>query len=126
MLEPAIADGANQFGLEEKIAEASRMDTDVAALLVDIRAGGELALLAIRGGGCLVAANLLVGVVDEIFFVRHVERSCIPSGMRQDWINWNEFEEGKKKKKTGRWLRNATTAMSSQRPKVRSDRGGVS
>jgi hypothetical protein len=74
MLETAVGDGAKQLSLQEEIAETSRMDTDVAALLVDIVTGGELALLAIGGSrGGLVATDLLVGVIDEIFLVRHVD-----------------------------------------------------
>lgn len=72
MFEATVANGTDQLGLEEEVAETGRMNTDVAALLVDVGAGSELALLAIGGGGGLVAADLLVGVVDEILFVRHV------------------------------------------------------
>lgn len=72
MLETAVGNGAEQLGLEEEIAETGRMNTDVAALLVDIVAGGELALLAVGGGrGGIVATDLLVGVINEIFLVRH-------------------------------------------------------
>ena len=73
MFETAISDGAKQFGLQEEVAETGRVNTDVAALLVDIVTSGEIALLAVRGsGGGLVAADLLVGVIDEILLVRHV------------------------------------------------------
>lgn len=49
------------------------MDADVAALLVDVVASGEIALLAVGGSGRgLVSADLLVGVIDEILLVRHV------------------------------------------------------
>lgn len=75
MFETAVADGANQLRLEEKVAEASRVDADVGALLVDIAAGSELAFLAVGGSGGLVAADLLVGVINEIFLVRHLEYS---------------------------------------------------
>lgn len=72
MLETAIGDGAKQLSLQEEVAETGRVNTDVAALLVDIVAGGELALLAVGGSsGGLVAADLLVGVIDEILLVRH-------------------------------------------------------
>jgi hypothetical protein len=74
MLETAVGDGAKQLSLQEEIAETGRMDTDVAALLVDIVTGGELALLAVGGSrGGLVATDLLVGVINEIFLVRHVD-----------------------------------------------------
>lgn len=85
MLETAVGDGAKQLSLQEEIAETGRMDTDVAALLVDIVAGGELALLAVRGSrGGLVAANLLVGVINEIFLVRHAD--CDSRAVR--WLVW--------------------------------------
>lgn len=71
MLETAIADGSNQFGLQQKVAEAGRVDADIATLLVDVVAGSGVALLAVGGSGGLVAADFLVGVVDEILFVRH-------------------------------------------------------
>lgn len=77
MFETTVGNGAQQLRLEKEITETGRMDTDVAALLVDIVTSGELAFLAVRGsGGGLVAADLLVGVIDEILFVRHgVERA---------------------------------------------------
>lgn len=51
------------------------MNADVAALLVDIVAGSKLALLAVGGGGGgFVTTDLLIGVINEIFFVRHVDR----------------------------------------------------
>lgn len=72
MLKTAIPDGAKQFGLQKEIAETSRVNADVAALLVDIAASSELALLSVgRGGGGLVGVDLLIGVIDEILFVRH-------------------------------------------------------
>lgn len=71
MLETAVADRAEKLGLQEEIAETGRVNTDIAALLVDVAAGGELALLAVGGGGGLVSVDLLIGVVDEIFLGRH-------------------------------------------------------
>lgn len=72
MFETTVADGTKELGLQEEVAETSRVDTDVAALLVDIVTGSELALLAVGGsGGGLVGADFLVRVVDEILFVRH-------------------------------------------------------
>ena len=70
MLETAIGDGAKKLGLQQEIAETSRMDADVGTLLVDIVAGGGVSLLAISGGG--LGVELLVGVVDEILLGRHV------------------------------------------------------
>lgn len=74
MLETTVANGAKQLGLQQKVAETGRVNTNVAALLVDVAVGSELALLAGGGGGGLVGANLLVGVVNEILLVRHVGR----------------------------------------------------
>lgn len=72
MLETAVADRAKKLGLQEEVAEASRVNTDIAALLVDVAAGSELALLAVGGGsGGLVSVDLLIGVIDEIFLGRH-------------------------------------------------------
>lgn len=82
MFETAIADGADQFGLEQEVAETSRVNAHIAALLVDTGTGCELALLGV-GGGSLIA-NLLVGVVDEVFLVRHdvgVERCWVSCRM---------------------------------------------
>jgi hypothetical protein len=73
MFETAVADGANQLRLEQEVAETSRVDADVGTFLVDIAAGGKLALLAVGGSGGLVAADLLVGVINEIFLLRHLE-----------------------------------------------------
>lgn len=71
MLETAVADGAEELRLEHEVAEAGGVDADIAALLVDGAARGELGLLAVGGGGGLRRLDLLVGVVDEILLVRH-------------------------------------------------------
>lgn len=83
MFETAITDGTKKLGLQEEIAETSRVNTDVAALLIDVGGGSELALLAVGGGG-LVGADLLIGVIDEIFLVRHGEG---------DWLARSKFEK---------------------------------
>lgn len=72
MFEATVGNGTDQLGLEEEVAEARRMDTDVAALLVDIVSGSCLALLAVRCRGGIVD-DLVVGVVDELLLVRHDE-----------------------------------------------------
>lgn len=72
MFETAVADGSQKLGLQQKVAEAGRVDAGVAALLVDMVVGdSELALLAVSGGGGLVGVELLIGVVDEIVLGRH-------------------------------------------------------
>lgn len=113
MLETAVGDGANKLGLEQEIAEASRVDTDVAALLVDVVAGSELGLLGRRSGG-LVAADLLVRVVDEILFVRHVERVSSVGGMERGWRICRRLEGGEEKVEGGE---NATSAVARENPK---------
>lgn len=82
MLESAVADSAKKLGLQKEVAETSRVNTDIAALLVDIIASaGKVALLAVGGGGgSLVSVKLLVGVVDEILLGRHV--GCCGKGVR--------------------------------------------
>lgn len=71
MFETAIGDGAKKRRLQQKVAEAGRVNSDVGALLVDILASRrDLALLSIgRGSGLIV--ELVVGVIDEIFLGRH-------------------------------------------------------
>lgn len=80
MLEAAIGNGAKKFGLQQKVAEASRVDADIGALLgVDSLAGGDsLGLLAVGGSGGLVV-ELVVRVVDEIFLGGHVG-GCVVGG----------------------------------------------
>lgn len=71
MLETAVADSAQKLGLQQEVTESSGVDANVTALLVDIVTGGGLSLLSVGGGGGLVGANLLIGVVNEIFLVGH-------------------------------------------------------
>lgn len=80
MLETAIGDGAKKFGLQQEVAETSRVDADIGALLgVDSLAGGHsLGLLAVGGSGGLIV-ELVVGVVDEIFLGGHVG-GCVVGG----------------------------------------------
>lgn len=81
MFEAAVGNGAQKFTLQQEITEAGGVDTDVAALLVGAATGDSqvtfLVGIAICGSrrssssrGCC-GLQLLVGVVDEIFFVRH-------------------------------------------------------
>jgi hypothetical protein len=78
MFETAVADGADELRLEQEVAETGRVNTNIAALFIDVGGGGGLALLSVGsggsgGGGALVATDLLVGVVNEILLVRHGE-----------------------------------------------------
>lgn len=79
MLESVSLDSAEKFGSQQEVAEASRMDADVAALGCRLCAGFALLLLAVCASGSAIGASgdsigrldLLVGVVDEVFFGGH-------------------------------------------------------
>ena len=81
MFETAVGDGAKEFSFEQEIAETSRVNANVAALLVGGRRAGacDIAFLrcAVRGRACvrwscgIRGLQLLIGVVDEILLVRH-------------------------------------------------------
>ena len=80
MLEAAVGNGAKEFTLQQEITETSRMDTDIATLLVGAARDGQITLLGgiaigVSGGGSgrgrRGGLKLLVGVIDEIFLVRH-------------------------------------------------------
>ena len=73
MLETAVGDGSNELVLEQEVAESGGMNADVAALLVAGRVRRSEAALGrscVAVGGHL-GLDLLVGVVDEVLFVRH-------------------------------------------------------
>lgn len=84
MLETAIGDGTQKLSLEQEVAETRRVNADIAALLVGAATGdSQVTLLSCstvgcRGGSCgrrgIGGLKLLVGVVNEILLVRHVER----------------------------------------------------
>lgn len=74
MFEATVRDRSYELVLQEEIAETSRMDTDIAALLVaGCVASCEAALSCgcVAVGGHLRWLNLLVGVVDEVLLMRH-------------------------------------------------------
>jgi hypothetical protein len=72
MLEPAVTDGSKKLGLQEKVAEAGRVDPNITALLVDIWTGASVAFLAVGGGGGrFLGFEFVLGVVDKIFLIRH-------------------------------------------------------
>ena len=76
MFETGVGDGAKQLGLQKKVAEASRVDTDIAALLVSA-SGGSVGLFTIArsvssgGRDVVIDLHLLIGVVDELVLVIH-------------------------------------------------------
>jgi hypothetical protein len=81
MLETAVGNGAKKLGLQQEVAETSRVDTDVTALGGSAcSGGGAICLLCVTvgsggvsgGGGGLSGLKLLVRVVDEILLGRHV------------------------------------------------------
>lgn len=82
MLETAVGDGAKKLGLQQEVAEASRVNTNVTALCGTSR-GGAIGFLCVTvggggvssGGGGLSGLKLLVGVVDEILLGRHVDEA---------------------------------------------------
>lgn len=80
MLETAVGDRPEQLWLQQKISKSSRMNADITTLLIGASTGdSQVALLrcgsvSSRGRicGCLVSLKFLVGVIDEILFVRHL------------------------------------------------------
>ena len=78
MLETAVGDGPEKLWLQQEISETGGVYANVAALLIRISSGdSQVAFLARsisgcwRRGCCVVCLEILVRVVDEIFFVRH-------------------------------------------------------
>lgn len=80
MFEAAIGDGAKKFTLQQKVAETGRVNADVAALLIGAATGDSQVTLLVsitvgsgggRSGGGRGGLQLLVGVVDKVFLVRH-------------------------------------------------------
>lgn len=74
MLETAVGDGSYKLIFQQEIAETGGVDTDVAAFLF---AGGIRCCEATFGSCCITVGrslrglDILVGVVNEIFLVRH-------------------------------------------------------
>ena len=78
MLEAAVRDSTHDLWIQEKVTESGRMNADIASLFIDIPArDSEVSLfgsICFRSGWCwhgVVCLDFLIGVVDEIFFVRH-------------------------------------------------------
>jgi len=94
MFESAVCDGAKQLGLQEKVAETSGVDADIRAFCAGAGHGKVALLLFPIGNGAvstgsagLLSLDLLVRVVDEIFFVRHGEFVSLTS------VGGNEDEQ---------------------------------
>lgn len=82
MFETAVDDSPEELRLQQEVAKASRMNADVAALLIGTgtshRQVSFLGCIAIRwaGRGCrrhggVISGDIFVGIVDEVFFMRH-------------------------------------------------------
>lgn len=72
MFETAIGNRTEKFRLQQKVAETSRVNTDIGTLLVDILGSSGIRLLAVGSGSGGLLVELVVGVVDEILLSRHV------------------------------------------------------
>lgn len=82
MLESTVGDCAKKFGLQQEVAETSRVNTDVTALGAGCTtADSQVSLLFLSVGDGAISSScrgfgglkLLVGVVDEILFGRHFD-----------------------------------------------------
>jgi hypothetical protein len=74
MFEATVRDCSYELVLEQEVAETGRVDADVAALLVACSVtGGDAAFVrsCAAVGRRISGLDLLVGVVDEVFLVRH-------------------------------------------------------
>lgn len=74
MFEATIRDRSHELVLQKEVAETGRVNADIAALLVASGVTSSEATLScgsVAVGGRLGRLNLLVGVVDEVLFVRH-------------------------------------------------------
>ena len=72
MFEATVRNCSYKLVLEQEIAETGRVDADIAALLVTSVASSEASLGSSPATICgHLGGDLLVGVVDEIFLVRH-------------------------------------------------------
>jgi len=91
MLETAVRDGAKKLGLQKKVAETSRVNTDVGTLGRSSDCEISFLLLSVCGGTIcasgdsgLLGLDLLVGVVDQILLSRHFGIEVIGKfGVRQ-------------------------------------------
>ena len=84
MFETAVGDGSDELVLQQEVAETGGVNADVAALLFARRVRRSKATFGSGSGavgGRLRWLDLLVGVVDEILFVRHDERCWVRVGV---------------------------------------------
>lgn len=96
MLETAVGDCFEEFWLEQEISETGRIHSNVATLFIGCRGSGQtigfgsaISCSSIPSSG-ISSLELLVGIIDEIFFVRHFDE--LRSGMS---LNCLEVRGGK-------------------------------
>lgn len=81
MLETAVGDRPEKLWLQQKVSKSSRVNTNIASFLVGIASSnGQVTFLRsvaisgisrwLRSGG-VVCLKFFVGIIDEIFLVRH-------------------------------------------------------
>lgn len=74
MFEATVRNRSHELVFQEEVAESRRVNADIRAFLVSssVATNGEITLRSRAAiGGCLGGLDLLIGVVDEIFLVRH-------------------------------------------------------
>jgi len=75
MFETAISDRSDELRLQEKVLEAARVNSSIAAFgslaSGGSRGSGAILLVSFGGGGDCGWLKFLVRIVDEIFFVGH-------------------------------------------------------
>jgi len=87
MLETAVLNGTKELRLQQEVVKARRVNADVAALSSGSTSSDQVTFLRLTVGShrrtrrdCIVGLNLLIGVVDKVLFVRHVERTRAQRG----------------------------------------------
>src|SRR6266480_122972 len=90
MLETAVLNGTKELRLQQEVVKARRVNADVAALSSGSTSRDQVTFLRLTVGShrrtrrdCIVGLNLLVGVVDKVLFVRHVERTRAQRGFER-------------------------------------------
>ena len=79
MFETAVGDGSKKLWLQKEVPKSGGVDAHVASFLVGISSrNSQIAFSSSTpisswgsGGRCVIGLEFLVGIVDEVFFVRH-------------------------------------------------------
>ena len=110
MLETAVGDGPLKLWLQQEVPESCRVDADIAALLVGSTSSHvQVAFLGCSIGSCwccccVVGLEFFVGIIDEIFFVRHIKSqvvagieksACVKMGMLRSKTDIQSFRGGR-------------------------------